>query len=213
MTLRRRRVTSRGFRPERRRENRTPSPRKSDLSLSLYNESGKTPSGRKVARNARNRTKTLSHIQPSASKAYVSNERTFAARNEALRRAFKSSRVHLPSRFPTFKAQIRAIFSQREETRISRAKLKKSKSMRRRKDATVQSAMRRAHRIAKYQYRIQKQKHRERERRMCVCAPGTACFFSNKSFCGFYEENDSSFLEKIGFRKRSTFGQNWALYE
>ena len=154
MTLRRRRVTSRGFRPERRRENRTPSPRKSDLSLSLYNESGKTPSGRKVARNARNRTKALSHIQPSASKAYVSNERTFAARNEALRRAFKSSRVHLPSRFPTFKAQIRAIFSQREETRISRAKLKKSKSMRRRKDATVQSAMRRAHRIAKYQYRI-----------------------------------------------------------
>jgi len=35
MTLRRRRrVTSRGFRPERRRENRTPSPRKSDRALS-----------------------------------------------------------------------------------------------------------------------------------------------------------------------------------
>ena len=33
-------------------------------------------------------------------------------------------------------------------------------------------------------------------------------------FCGFYEEKDSSFFwEKIGFRKRSTFGQNWALYE
>ena len=29
-------------------------------------------------------------------------------------------------------------------------------------------------------------------------------------FCGFYEEKDSSFFwEKIGFRKRSTFGQNW----
>jgi hypothetical protein len=61
--------------------------------------------------NARNRTKTLSHIQPSASKAYASNERTLAARDEALRRAFKSSRVHRPPRFPTFKAQISAIFS------------------------------------------------------------------------------------------------------
>ena len=112
MTLRRRRrVTSRGFRPERRRENRTPSPRKSDRALSLYDESGKTPSGRKVARKARNRTKTLSHIQPSGSKAYASNERLFAARDEAPQRAFKSSRVHRPPRFPTFKAQISAIFS------------------------------------------------------------------------------------------------------
>jgi hypothetical protein len=50
---------------------------------------------------------------------------------------------------------------------------------------------------------------------MCVRAPGTACFFSTiNRFCGFYEEKDSVFFwEKIGFRKRSTFGQNWALYE
>ena len=61
--------------------------------------------------NARNRTKTLSHIQPSGSKAYASNERLFAARDEAPQRAFKSSRVHRPPRFPTFKAQRSAIFS------------------------------------------------------------------------------------------------------
>lgn len=44
MTLRRRRrVTSRGFRPERRRENRTPPPRKSDRSLSLSTTRAEKP--------------------------------------------------------------------------------------------------------------------------------------------------------------------------
>lgn len=138
--------------------------------------------------NARNRTKTLSHIQPSGSKAYASNERLFAARDEAPQRAFKSSRVHRPPRFPTFKAQRSAIFSFAGDSSFAR-KIKKIQihATTRRKDATVQSATRRAHRIAKYQYRIQKHKERERERerRMCLCAPGTACFFSTKSFLWF----------------------------
>ena len=139
--------------------------------------------------NARNRTKTLSHIQPSGSKAYASNERLFAARDEAPQRAFKSSRVHRPPRFPTFKAQRSAIFSFAQGDSSFARKIKKIQIhfRRRRKDATVQSATRRAHRIAKYQYRIQKHKERERERgrRMYVRAPGTACFFSTKSFLWF----------------------------
>ena len=125
--------------------------------------------------NARNRTKTLSHIQPSGSKAYASNERLFAARDEAPQRAFKSSRVHRPPRFPTFKAQRSAIFSfaQQGDSSFAR-KIKKIQihATTRRKDATVQSATRRAHRIAKYQYREYRNTKRERERGRdeCVCA-------------------------------------------
>jgi uncharacterized membrane protein YccC len=129
-----------------------------------------------------------------------------------LLRATKHPNAHSNPRACTVRPDFRlskrkaAQFSRsHRETRHFARKIKKIQihATTRRKDATVQSAARRAHRIAKYQYRIQKHKERERERererRMCLCAPGTACFFSLLNrFCGFYEERTALFL-----------GENW----
>ena len=168
--------------------------------------------------NARNRTKTLSHIQPSGSKAYASNERLFAARDEAPQRAFKSSRVHRPPRFPTFKAQRSAIFSFASGDSSFARKIKKNPNPCDDAERTRPSNPPRVERIESLnintEYRNTK-RERERGRDECVCAHLERHVFSLLNrFCGFYEEKDSSFFwEKIGFRKRSTFGQNWALYE
>ena len=160
--------------------------------------------------NARNRTK------PSRTSNHPVRKHT-PRTNDSLLRATKHPNAHSNPRACTVRPDFRlskrkeAQFSRsRKETRLSRAKLKKSKSTRRRrKDATVQSATRRAHRIAKYQHRIHRT-HKEREGDECVCAHlERHVFFSLNRFCGFYEEKDTSFWEeKVCSEKEARLRQN-----
>lgn len=211
MTLRRRRrVTSRGFRPERRRENRTPPPRKSDRSLSLSTTRAEKP--HPVAKSRVTRAIVRKPSRTSNHPRRKHTPRTI----DSLLHATKHPNAHSNPRACTFRPDFRlskrkyAQFSRRGRG-DSRAKLKKSKSARRRrrKDATVQSTTRRAHRIAKYQHRIHRI-HKEREGDECVCAHlERHVFFSLNRFCGFYEEKDTSFWEeKVCSEKEARLRQN-----
>lgn len=138
--------------------------------------------------------------------------------NDSLLRATKHPNAHSNPRACTVRPDFRlskrkaAQFSRsHRETRHFARKIKKIQihATTRRKDATVQSATRRAHRIAKYQHRIHRI-HKEREGDECVCAHlERHVFFSLNRFCGFYEEKDTSFWEeKVCSEKEARLRQN-----
>ena len=88
---------------------------------------------------------------------------------------------------------------------------------RRRKDATNPPCVERIEslNINTEYIETQRERERERERETNVCVrTWNGIFFSlNRSFLWFYEEKGQFFLEKKLSEKKSTFGQNWALYE